>query len=342
MTTQQTLTNEMVSFFEKTLDLVCIAGKDGYFRNVNPAVIYKLGYTKEELLASPIDTFIHPEDKGLTASERKKLFTGNNLLNFQNRYVAKNGDIVWLEWTSNYFADTEVVFAIAKDVTSRKNIEKEIEKKYKKFKGLATHFKSRIEKDRKYLAIELHEELAQLASVVKMDLDWVNFNETDISPVAKSRVEHAMAISDLLINTIRRISFSLSPSMLEDLGLNEALKWHCKEFAILNGIPCTFKSDFNEADLSQEVTMDFFRICQEALTNAMYHAHAKSVEITIEDTGTQICISIIDNGEGFDTSQPMKNDGFVGIKERIESINGQLSISSTIGKGTIVKVTVGK
>src|SRR3989440_6281543 len=157
---------EMFTFFEMTPDLVCIAGKDGYFRKVNPAVINKLGYTQEELFSKPISSFIHSEDKDVTQRKRAKLLLGKTLMNFENRYVTKTGEIVWLAWTSIYFPDKEIVFAIAKDISERKQIERDIEEKYKKFKSLASHFKSSLEENQKYLASELHDELAQLAGVV--------------------------------------------------------------------------------------------------------------------------------------------------------------------------------
>src|SRR4051812_25610506 len=165
---------DLFDFFEKTPDFVCIASKEGYFKHVNASVINKLGYTTEELFSKPISSFIHPDDKDLTSNRRENLLKGDSLLNFQNRYVAKNGTVIWLEWTSIYIEDKNVVFALAKDVTVRKQMEKEVEEQYKKFKDLAGHFKSSIEKDRKYLAAELHEELAQLASAVKVDVDWLS------------------------------------------------------------------------------------------------------------------------------------------------------------------------
>src|SRR5688572_4759224 len=109
--------NELLSFFKITPDLVCIAGKDGYFRNFNPAVVQKLGYSPEELLAKPISEFIHSEDKEETARRRLELLNGKTLINFYNRYISKAGEIVWLHWTSIYLPEQEVVFAIAKDVT---------------------------------------------------------------------------------------------------------------------------------------------------------------------------------------------------------------------------------
>ena len=138
------------AFFDMTPDLICVAGKDGFFKKINPAVINKLGYTKEELLSRPVFSFMHPEDRERTGREREKLLEGENLLNLQNRYCTKNGEVIWLEWTSVYVPDKEIVFAIAKDITSRKLMEQEIEEKYKKFKSLATHFKNTIEKDRKF------------------------------------------------------------------------------------------------------------------------------------------------------------------------------------------------
>ena len=121
------------AFFEKTPDLVCVAGKDGFFKTVNPVVIKKLGYTGHELLSKPIPEFIHPEDKKLTEKNRTALLKGRVLHNFVNQYLTKKGETVWLEWTSEYFSESELVFAIAKDITKRKQAENDIEEQYKKF-----------------------------------------------------------------------------------------------------------------------------------------------------------------------------------------------------------------
>ena len=333
---------ELFSFFEMTPDLVCIASRDGFFKRINPAVMEKLGYTEKELFSRPIASFIHPDDKDLTNRERAELLKGKALLNFENRYVTKDGKIVWLEWSSVYFPDKEIVFAIAKDVTVRKEIQNEVEEKYKNIKSLAAHFKSSMEEDRKYLAAELHEELAQLVSVVKMDVDWISTNVPDLSATSKNRIEHALVVSDLLINTIRRMSFAISPTMLDDLGLNATLKWHCREFSTLNGIPCLFESAYDETCLTSEIKVDFFRICQESLINIMYHAQASNVKIRIEEIGDTITLSISDDGKGFDISQATQTSGLTSMRKRAISINGQLTIRSEPGKGTSVAVTIKK
>lgn len=333
---------DMFSFFEMTPDLVCVAGKDGFFRKVNRAVIEKLEYTNEELYGRPISSFIFPEDLDVTGGKRASLLNGHALINFENRYVSKTGKIIWLHWTSFYLPDKEIVFAIAKDITIRKQAEKEVEEKYRKFKRLANHFKNNIETDRKYFAVELHEQLAQLASVIKMDLNFVSQNMPDLSEFSKSRIEHASAISELMVQTIRKISFEISPYILDDLGLNETLKGLCRNFTILNNIPCVFESDYHEEDLTQEIKIDFFRICQGSLGNIINHAEANSVEISIKDMGDKICLMIMDDGKGFGIKEQGQISGLTNMRNRIASINGQLTIQSETGKGTTVCVIIAK
>ena len=138
------------------------------------------------------------------------------------------------------------------------------------------------------------------------------------------------------------MSFAISPTMLDDLGLNATLKWHCREFSTLNGIPCLFESAYDEECLTNEIKVDFFRICQESLINIMYHAQASNVKISIEEIGEKIILSIVDDGKGFDISQTTQTSGLISMKKRTISINGQLTIQSEPGKGTRVSVTIAK
>lgn len=327
-------------FFTSTPDLVCIAGKDGFFRNVNPAVINKLGFSKEELFERPISSFIHEDDKAVTHKNRQELLQGKTLFNFINRYVTKSGGYVWLEWTSIYFADKEIVFAIAKDITERKNAEIETAKKYIKYKGLANHFKHSIENDRKNLAYELHEDLAQLVSALKMDIDWISLNVPELSPISRNRVDDAMTISKLLISTIQRLAFSISPNMIDNLGLHATLEWLCKEFTVLHGIPCSFESDYNEAFLTDEMKIDFFRLCQESLSSVLDHASATNIKISIEEVGQHLQLVIMDDGRGFDMTEQKTNSNLAGMKKRAASINGSLTFANDESDGTGIFVTL--
>lgn len=111
---------DLAYFFELSPDLLCIAGFDGYFKKINPAVWNTLGYSMEELLSSPIDNFVHPEDRELTSRKRQELRQGKKVFQFENRYLAKDGTVIWLFWTCVPIERDELIFAIAKDITFRK------------------------------------------------------------------------------------------------------------------------------------------------------------------------------------------------------------------------------
>ena len=333
---------ELFAFFELTPDLVCLAGKDGFLRKVNKAVIDKLQYTEAELYSKPIASFIHPDDKDLTHKNRTELLGGKVLHNFENRYITKQGETVWLTWTSIYFADSELVLAIAKDLTEKKKLEKEADDNFNRFKSLTTYFKGNIEKDRKYLTYELHEELAQLVFAVKTDVELIAGNKADLPAASKERIEHALTVSKLLIETLQRISFSISPKMLEEFGLNDTLEWLCREFSILNVIPCLLEFDYDEENLTDEIKIDFFRICQEALSNVIRHAMAKKVMISIKIIDEKLQLTIMDDGKGFDVPEQINKPGLISMRERVNSINGKLTIQSVPGKGSSICVEIAK
>ncbi|WP_165917336.1 PAS domain S-box protein [Flaviaesturariibacter aridisoli] len=318
---------DISSFFELTPDLVCIAGKDGYFKKINGAVRSKLEYSEEELLQSPIASFIHPDDQGLTHEKRQKLLEGEALINFQNRYRSKSGKVIWLHWTSVYFPEQEVVFAIAKDVTEKKLIEQEMEARYREFKSLARHFKQRMEKDRKYVALELHEELAQLASMIKMNMDWLESHTDALPEGARGRMEQVSKLSGRMVHTIREIAFSFSPGMLEDLGLKETLAVLCREFQVRKGIPCTFDCTLDPGLLTNEEAMDFFRICQDLFNNMDAGPRVAEVVICLEREQQQACLRVLMIRLQGDSTQPHPEPDLGGIRNRVASMNGQLSVA---------------
>lgn len=215
---------DLATLFDITTDLACIVGKDGYFKKINPAVSQKLGFTEEQLLSKPVASFIHPDDREMARHEKEKLLNGKVMLNFENRYLTKKGEVIWLEWMSIYFSAKEVFLAIAKDVTIRKRSETEVEEKYARFRNLAHYFKISIEEDRKYLAAEIHEELAQLTYALKLDIDWLLMNLPHLPAEGRKKIEHASGISHLLITSMRKIAFELYPNMIDELGLSGSLQ----------------------------------------------------------------------------------------------------------------------
>ena len=227
-------------------------------------------------------------------------------------------------------------------LSQKTSLEKNWKKLLLKFKSLATHFKNKIEKDRKYFAVELHEELAQLATAIKLDIESLNENLPVAPAPIKEKIKNVTVITRLMIETIKRIAFSVSPYVLEDLGLEEALRWNCKEFSILNNIECIFESDFEEKHLTHEMKMDFFRVCQESMSNIMRYAEATSVIVNISEKNNRVYLHITDNGKGFNLDQKKKTPGLTIMRELANSIDGELIIESELGKGTTVCISVAK
>lgn len=313
---------EMLALFEMTPDLVCIAGRDGFFKKVNPAVINTLQYEPGEIYSQPISTFIHPEDRELTRKGRRRLLEGKALLNFQNRYLTKQGETVWLEWTSLYIPEKEVVFAIAKNITANKEKEEEFAGKIRTYRDLARHFKSRAEEDRRSLANELHEEVAQLAAALKWQTEAIQRQMSGIPDATSSKLEDIISISDRLVKAIRRISFSISPAMLYDLGFNETMEYACREFAILTGIKCGYSCDLENEELSTETKIDLFRAGQQLLSIIAERGSISSVAVILEKKPDGIAMHFQSDGKSIYSNEEMMD-----LQQLATSINAKLIVS---------------
>jgi PAS domain S-box-containing protein len=118
--------SNLESYFIESLDLVCLAETDGFYKEINPAFINALGYTKQELLSIPFIEFVHPADVTKTNAELKRLRNGKLSLNFENRYLKKNGEILYIQWTMSIGFLKEIIYAIGRDVTETRKIETDL------------------------------------------------------------------------------------------------------------------------------------------------------------------------------------------------------------------------
>lgn len=316
---------ELLHFIEMTPDLVCMANREGFFLWVNQSVLNTFEYTREELMSRPIASFIHPDDKAHTAQKRQELLRGEKLVNLDNRYISKSGRVVWLQWSSIFFPEKNIVLALAKDVTLRKEKETETEEKYRRFRILTAHFKSSLEKDKKFLALELHEDLAQLTSAIKLDLEWLRSHLTETSEEVRSTLQHAYTRTASLLESIRNISYTLSPNLLEDIGLKESVEWLCSEFQNNHGIPCSCHWEGDPKRLNSALNVDLFRICQEALQGIFDQLAPAQLEISISVSNDSLKLNF--NGiPGISpfSAAPDEMLAQTSLRERVESIGGEI------------------
>ena len=218
----------------------------------------------------------------------------------------------------------------------------ELTKKNTELQKLSAYLQHVREDERKRIAREVHDELGQLASAVKIDLDWLHIKSAEMDEASRKRMAHAAGTTALLITSIRKTASGLRPSVLDDFGLNAALKWHCNEFEQLTGINCTTEIEFDDSLLTTDMKTELFRIVQESLTNVMRHSQAKNAWVVTKEDKDFYMIRISDDGKGFDTTTQKNTLGLIGLRERVQSLNGSLEIKSTPGKGTDVSISVPK
>ena len=287
-------------FFELTADLLCIAGYDGYFRRINPAVSKLLGYTNEELLARPIHEFIHPDDKDLTARHRYSLIRDKPLLNFENRYVSKSGEIVWLSWTSIPVEKDKIVYAIAKNITHKKQLEAN--------RNLAIAELTKINQDLKLLTYKTSHDLQApvnnlLAVFDLLDPSKIQHEETIIFIDLLKAATHKL--KETLNNYVTVLSHGNQLQVpIEEIDLNECLNGVLQSLSsLMQSSKCTVKVNFAEPDKIKFNKAYLESIFLNLITNSIKYARPDCLpEISIYSRKAHGINQLIfaDEGMGFE------------------------------------------
>lgn len=287
-------------FFELSPDLLCIAGFDGYFKRINPAVSKILGFTNEELFSNPINNFIHPDDQLITDKLRTELTRNNPLFNFENRYITKGGEIVWLSWTSFPDNENKVIYAIAKNITHKKKHEDE-----------RNLFLTDLTKVNKYLKQLTYKTAHDLRSPVNNLL--AAFGLFDL---AKIKDTETVEFIKLLKYASENISETLN-GYVNDLNHKDGLKIQVEELNIsgcLQGVLASIKSLIETSKTQIHCDFSAFEnvmfnkeyldsIFLNLVTNSIKYAYPGrnpviSITTSKSDGLNQLIIS--DNGLGFD------------------------------------------
>jgi signal transduction histidine kinase len=200
------------------------------------------------------------------------------------------------------------------------------------------------EAERRRLARELHDEVGQALTAVKISLQAVQRAHDPAQ--AASLVEEGIGIVERAIQAVRNLSLSLRPAILDDLGLVAALRWHVDRQAQMSGIRMTLSSDPALARLPAEIETTCFRVVQEAVSNAMRHSHATRLDIALRPEGQGIGLFVRDKGRGFHVAEARSRAlagtslGLLGMEERVDLVGGRLEVLSDPGKGTEVQAYI--
>lgn len=193
------------------------------------------------------------------------------------------------------------------------------------------------EEERARIARELHDELGQSLTALRIDLSWLRGKCAEAEPGIGARLANAQSLVENTMEGLRRIAEDLRPRMLDDLGLAAAIEHHVGDFAQRTGIPCELALNREEFAVSGPTATAVFRIIQEALTNIARHADASRVEVSVVQEGDGIELRVGDDGRGIVGQGGNKTFGLLGMEERVKTIGGRLTIASESGHGTTIE-----
>jgi len=236
---------------------------------------------------------------------------------------------------------TTTTTLMIREISESKRTEEDLRTSGARLRDFAARLDAVREEERTRVAREIHDELGQALTALKLDLSWVE-GKTKEKKEIRERMKAMIAHVDETIERVRRIAAELRPAILDDLGLIPAIEWQVTEFRKRTGIRTELLSQTADLSLPQEASVAVFRVVQEALTNVIRHARASRVRIRLVATPRRFRIAIEDNGNGMMRGQErgLQSLGIVGMKERISRLGGEFNILSEPGKGTRLDIVI--
>ena len=355
----QSRLEDATGLYEHTIDSVmdAIIATNGsqVITLFNKAAERMFGYKAEEVIGKSLDMLLPHRYRGMHKSHVAG-FQGTNE-NFRLMEaklgiwgLRKDGQEFPIESTisKNEIGGQVQMTAVLRDVTDRRQAERELRDMNQQLRGLSTSLQNVREQERTRIARELHDELGQQLTGLKLELAWLMNRIKEEKPLTMDKIEGMRQGVDQAIRSVRQISSELRPVMLDDLGFGEAVSWQVSEFTKRTGIQVELHLDALEHVEHPDLATALFRIVQESLTNVMRYANASLVTIELLNDGSNLLLRICDDGVGLPEEFASKGFGLVSMRERANSLGGKFSVANNeaiadrenkLPKGTCVEVS---
>lgn len=326
-------TYDIDRILKDTPAMVFIKDQECRYRMVNSRYEELFGVRNEDIHGkTAYDIFPKETADRLTAVDLKVLAEGRSF-QVEESISQKDGLHTYLSLKFpllNEHGNIRSLCGIATDITELKEAQDQL-------RLLSAKIINSQEEERAAIARELHDEVGQILTALRMDAVWIRENLKDKGPAV---LERANAICDLIdksIDDVQGLAIRLRPAVLDDLGLIDALEWYTGEFEKRSGIACTFDVS-NVPPVENTLATAAYRVAQEALTNAARHSYANHVDVAIKYEGEMLTLSVKDDGRGLDTDVLSESDslGIAGMRERATLVGGSIDLESQTGKGTCV------
>jgi PAS domain S-box-containing protein len=308
--------------FDLSVDLLCVAGLDGYFKRVNPAFQQTLGYPAQELTSRPLLAFVHPDDRERTAAAIDELAHGQEVFQFENRYLCRDGSARWLQWSVRPDPDRSLVYGAARDVTEQKRLNDELKASRARVLAAADDTRRRIERD-------LHDGTQQRLVSLSLALRAL---EAKAPPGLRDELADSADGLTGAIEELQEFSRGIHPVILTRRGLGPALK----ALARRSSVPVEL--DVIPVRLPERVEAAAYYLVSEALTNAAKHAQASHVSVVLRTDGTALDLAIADDGVG--GADPAHGSGLMGLRDRVEALGGTLQVAGGADGGTSLRARI--
>jgi len=326
------------------------------YNYVNMSAVKLTGYSPDDFYEKPglLDEIVDSEWKEQYLFSLKITGNSETTIPFEYMIINRNGKKTWINQRSVILKDDRneaiSIEAILTDVTERKNYEQKLEETTSKLRALSNYQQKIREEERLYISREIHDQLGQDLTVLKMDLSMLGKNAAKQKEAgADDRIDDIIdelkkitSYIDDIINKVRKIATELRPDILDKLGLKEAIEWHAGEFEKRSNIKCVTNINDEEIKLNPEKSISVFRIFQETLTNTARHSGATEVMIDLNLINGWMILSIKDNGRGITPAEIEKGSslGILGMKERVLILGGIWNITGEKDRGTTVQIKI--
>jgi PAS domain S-box-containing protein len=291
---------------------------------------------------------VHPEDRRLVQS----FFESKRMFSIEHRIVRRDGEQRYIQVRAEVVSNAEgspiTLMGIAQDVTDRKRSDEQLRSSREQLRALSAHLQFIREEERSRIAREVHDELGQVLTALKMDISLLNHKLLESSAILPRKMlyEEIKSMSkkvDITIKSVRKIVTELRPEVLDHLGLKAAIEWQAQEFQTRSGIDCKLDPHMESIEMDdRDGETAIFRILQEALTNIARHSGATKVEIFLKKQNGEITMEVRDNGRGISETDLTKSRSFglLGMRERALFLGGDVEVKGHPGFGTSVKVQI--
>ena len=316
---------------------------DSHVRYANRAAESMLGYAPGALIERPLIDFDPTLDMDRWLNLWKRARASDDApQNFATDCLRADGSILPADVSLSFlrFADGEYLVVYLNDVTERRRYVAALLQSEAQLRELSAHLETVREEEKARIAREVHDELGQMLTVLKLETSMCELAYAQLDPGLQERLNSMKRLIAQLFQLVRDVATALRPPIL-DAGIASAIEWQARRFEARTQIPCLVQVPDNLPALSDAKAIGLFRILQEALTNVMRHAQAHTVELSLAIEGTDLRLTISDDGVGFVQVQGRATSfGLVGMRERVLIMGGQLSLHSELGEGTTLSVTV--